>query len=167
MLNSAILIKDQVESTPKKSRSLLWYHNNKEKVSAYKKAHYLKNSDKYKEAAKKYGKSDTRKDYLKRTEEQRKEYNKKRWLRIKDLKPHLVIYGLTIDDYNKMLVAQNNCCAGCKKNSLSLSKPLCVDHCHITNKVRGLLCDSCNKALGLLKDDPSVLFNLINYLKNA
>lgn len=167
MLNSAILIKDQVESTPKKSRSLLWYHNNKEKVAAYKKEHYSKNKDKYKEAAKKYGKSDTRKDYLKRTTEQRKEYNKERWLKVKALKPHLSIYGITLEDYNTRLALQNNCCLGCDINTSKLSRPLCVDHDHNTGKIRGLLCDSCNKALGLLKDDPNILSNLIIYLKNA
>lgn len=166
MLNSAILIDDK-ESAPKKSRSLSWYHRNKEKVALYKKEHYSNNVDKYRNAAKKYAKSDTRKNYLERTKEQRKEYNKKRWLKVKDLKPHLSIYGLTLVDYNKMLLLQDNSCLGCKKSASDFSKPLCVDHDHITKKVRGLLCDNCNKALGLLKDDPTILFNLINYLKNA
>jgi hypothetical protein len=40
----------------------------------------------------------------------------------------------------------------------------CVDHCHSTNKVRGLLCNHCNRALGLLKESKDILKNLINYL---
>jgi hypothetical protein len=41
---------------------------------------------------------------------------------------------------------------------------VCVDHDHETNKVRGLLCNSCNKALGLFKDSPNILNQAINYL---
>ena len=167
MLNSAILITNPVEPTPKKSSALTWYYKNKEKAALYKREHYLNNKDKYKEISKKYRSSDTRKKYLEKTKDQRKEYNKQRWLKVKELKPHLSIYGITLEDYNKMLITQNNCCLGCKQNASILSKPLCVDHCHNTGKVRGLLCDNCNKALGLLKDDSTILFNLINYLKNA
>jgi hypothetical protein len=43
-------------------------------------------------------------------------------------------------------------------------RELCVDHCHSTGKVRGLLCDPCNKALGLFKDSPELLNSAIKYL---
>jgi hypothetical protein len=43
-----------------------------------------------------------------------------------------------------------------------------IDHCHTTGKIRGLLCDNCNKALGLFQDSPTLLNNAIQYLnKNA
>ncbi len=41
----------------------------------------------------------------------------------------------------------------------------CVDHCHKTGKIRGLLCASCNGGLGLFKDNPQALANAILYLK--
>ena len=41
---------------------------------------------------------------------------------------------------------------------------LCVDHHHFTNEVRGLLCQRCNRAIGLLGDDPTVIRSAINYL---
>ena len=40
----------------------------------------------------------------------------------------------------------------------------CIDHCHITNKVRGVLCNNCNTALGLVKDNRQTLLNMLQYL---
>lgn len=168
MLNSAILITNPAESIPKKSRSLEWYHRNKEKAAAYKKAHYYANIDIYKARATKFGKSETRKKYLINNKEKTKAYNKERWLKIKETKPHLkVIYNITLEEYNAMFIKQEECCLGCKQHRSILKRDLCVDHCHVTGKVRGLLCDSCNKALGLIKDNKDTLLNLITYLNNA
>lgn len=44
---------------------------------------------------------------------------------------------------------------------------LCVDHCHKSGKIRGVLCHHCNQALGLFKDDTTRLQNAINYLNNS
>ena len=74
-------------------------------------------------------------------------------------------YGITLDDYNSLLVKQNNGCAICKVLHLSLNKPLTVDHDHETGKVRGLLCNKCNMAIGLFNDNPEFLNTAINYLK--
>ena len=71
-------------------------------------------------------------------------------------------YGLTVDAFNLMLSNQDNACAICY---LVPDKRLHVDHCHKTSKVRGLLCASCNMAIGLLKDDVNRLQAAINYLK--
>jgi hypothetical protein len=72
------------------------------------------------------------------------------------------------------LVNKQDCkCAICGKelnkninSSGDKSNDLCVDHCHNTNKVRGLLCRDCNFGLGLFKDDVNNLINAIKYLKN-
>ena len=74
-------------------------------------------------------------------------------------------YGVTIDQYNQMFAEQNGCCAICKIHQSDLKKRLDVDHDHVTDKVRGLLCNSCNKALGLLKDSLISLENASIYLK--
>lgn len=73
-------------------------------------------------------------------------------------------YGMTIDEYNKLLRQQNGVCAICdmpetrtRKGKLSW---LCVDHSHITGRVRGLLCSSCNTAIGKLKVDNLGIINL-------
>lgn len=55
-------------------------------------------------------------------------------------------YGLSMDDYERMLVAQDRRCAICKTDSPArrVRRYFSVDHCHVTKKVRGLLCHRCN-----------------------
>lgn len=55
-------------------------------------------------------------------------------------------YGLTIEDYNRMLKQQNNKCVICKQE-----RKLVVDHDHKTGRVRGLLCNSCNRIVGIIE----------------
>ena len=75
-------------------------------------------------------------------------------------------FGITLGDYNQMLESQGGVCATCN-NECTSGNHLAVDHCHSTGKVRGLLCGSCNRALGLLKDDPKILSNLLDYLNKS
>lgn len=74
-------------------------------------------------------------------------------------------YGISLETYNQMLVEQNYKCKICSVGQESLSRALCVDHCHTTGKIRGLLCDTCNRAIGLLKDNLDVLRSAITYLE--
>lgn len=78
-------------------------------------------------------------------------------------------YGISIAEYDELFKKQNGKCAICNKTSsekgMNRKKHLCVDHCHTTGKVRGLLCDQCNRAIGLLNEDLNVLNKAINYLK--
>jgi hypothetical protein len=77
-------------------------------------------------------------------------------------------YGITIEDYNDKLTAQNHCCAICKQpedvivNSKVIR--LAVDHCHNSKQVRDLLCIRCNRVLGSVKDNPELLADMISYL---
>jgi len=74
-------------------------------------------------------------------------------------------YGLDFDEYNKLLEKQNGACAICGSLPPNTHKKrLSIDHCHTTGRVRGLLCDSCNTALGLLKDSPDLMLKAISYL---
>lgn len=57
-------------------------------------------------------------------------------------------YGITQEDYNNMKAEQLQCCAICGEHEDNLKRVLCVDHCHSTGNIRGLLCDTCNKFLG-------------------
>lgn len=68
-------------------------------------------------------------------------------------------YNLSLEQYEQMLIEQNYECKICRD-----TKNLCVDHCHTTNKIRGLLCSTCNKALGAFKDNINILNSAIKYL---
>ena len=71
--------------------------------------------------------------------------------------------NITYDEYLHLKKIQDNKCAIC--NSLPSTKELAVDHNHTTGSIRGLLCDRCNKCLGLFKDDSNLLHNAFSYLE--
>jgi len=71
------------------------------------------------------------------------------------------MYGLSPEEFDKLM--QHGVCEICGKKP----QHLCVDHDHSTGSVRGALCQECNKALGLFKDDITLLLKAKEYLKNA
>ena len=76
-------------------------------------------------------------------------------------KPHDFMrrkFKLTEDQYNDLMKNENCQICDCK-----LTKK-CIDHCHCTNKIRGVLCNNCNTALGLVGDNVDTLHKMINYL---
>lgn len=83
-------------------------------------------------------------------------------------------YGLTLEDIQAMLVASEYKCAICRR-SISLTQTTlehksradvaCVDHCHTTGRVRGLLCGRCNLGIGCFLESKEALRNAIKYLK--
>lgn len=83
----------------------------------------------------------------------------RRW--VSDIKQK---YGITDTEYHQLNESQNYVCAICNGNDDRGAK-LAIDHCHKTNKVRGLLCRTCNVALGYLNDDVALLESALNYLK--
>lgn len=99
----------------------------------------------------------------------------KKWAENPEFKKHRIakqrrwqrqkFYNLSLEQEQKFLKIQNNACAICNK-VFQTDSDYHVDHCHNTNKVRGLLCPSCNKALGLFKDNPKVLKEAANYVEN-
>jgi hypothetical protein len=76
-------------------------------------------------------------------------------------------YGITLAEYNILFENQNGCCAICgsKETKRKGNKNLCVDHDHNTNRIRGLLCLNCNRALGLFGDDKEVIEKALSYLE--
>lgn len=70
-------------------------------------------------------------------------------------------YGINISEYTQQCEVRGNVCDICDKER----PPLHVDHSHTSGKVRGYLCGSCNRALGLLQDSAQVAFNAATYLK--
>jgi hypothetical protein len=74
-------------------------------------------------------------------------------------------YGLSPNEFKQLKKSQKNRCPGCLR--AFPGKKDVVDHCHKTGKVRGILCCNCNWALGQVKDDPSILLRLVDYLKST
>jgi hypothetical protein len=72
-------------------------------------------------------------------------------------------YGIDEETYEKMLAEQAHVCRICSSPPSAL-KRLCVDHCHRTGKIRGLLCDRCNVAIGLFGDSEELLVRTAAYL---
>ena len=79
-------------------------------------------------------------------------------------------YGITVEQYEAMVLQRNNKCdvCGCEPTHPSKSahwgNKLCIDHCHDTGKVRGLLCNDCNLAIGYGKN-PATLRSAAEYLE--
>ena len=78
-------------------------------------------------------------------------------------------FGITNLEYDFLLQLQNYSCAICKVHIDAYSEKgyrnnFAVDHCHTTGEIRGLLCDGCNRGIGLFKEDISSLQNAIKYL---
>jgi Recombination endonuclease VII len=70
-------------------------------------------------------------------------------------------YGISRADYDALFERQGGVCAICRKRS---KERLCVDHCHVTGMIRGLLCRKCNFGLGSLCDDQRALVAALAYL---
>lgn len=69
-------------------------------------------------------------------------------------------YGITIEERDIMIKAQNGLCAICFINPATE-----IDHCHKSKVVRGILCQGCNIGIGFLKDDTNILFSAHEYLR--
>lgn len=87
-----------------------------------------------------------------------KRIRQKYWLRWR--------YGISVDEYDRMFAAQGGRCAICR-TAFGTDYKTCgkVDHCHITGRVRALLCTGCNTGLGCLRDDPALLRAAANYVE--
>jgi Autographiviridae endonuclease VII len=71
-------------------------------------------------------------------------------------------HGLSLEDYDAMLAQQHGACGICE---IPFQRTPCIDHCHVTGLVRGLLCNNCNLAIGNLQDNPSFAYSAGNYLE--
>jgi hypothetical protein len=131
----------------------------KDKTIQYKRKWKMNNRDK----VKKYYENN-KEEILQKS----KNYNHKPEIKMKVKNRNLLKnYGLTLDQYNQMLVNQNHKCDICSIDEVNAGKKgLFVDHNHITNEVRSLLCNTCNFLIGQSKESPAILRNAANYLEN-
>jgi len=73
-------------------------------------------------------------------------------------------HGIGLENKQQIYNEQNGLCKICSLFMTFVGHNCCIDHDHKTNKIRGLLCGTCNLLLGLFKDDVIILQNAINYL---
>ena len=133
----------------------LKYWNNREKHLAYQKAYNAKNKDAIREAR-------SRRLRSMGEEERAKMLAKKR------IDTLMRKYGLTLEDYDRMLREQGGTCALCSRvPEQERYKRLNVDHCHNTGKIRGLLCTPCNCAIGILGDTVEHVRQAVIYLEKS
>lgn len=124
----------------KRAQNRKWYAENRERVLARKRAERETDPEKFNARARDW----------KRNNPDRYRAN---WRRN--------AYGLTQDDFDRMFTAQDGTCAICRG---AFNRTPCIDHCHATGLVRGLLCDGCNRGLGYFKEDGAALARAITYL---
>jgi hypothetical protein len=115
-----------------------------------------------------------RKEYYKNNKESKLLYAREQYKCSKDKKKNNYLtrkYGLTLEEFQTLHGNQHGVCAICGEPEKVLesrtkkAKSLSVDHCHITGKVRGLLCYECNTGIGKLKDSTSLMRKAIEYLE--
>lgn len=101
-----------------------------------------------------------------------REWRKKNPDKLSKIYRHRVFkqYGITEKQYNLMFKKQNGVCYICKcqesrKHQNGKLQSLSIDHNHFTGKVRGLLCDKCNRGLGFFKHDTKLLNNALLYMR--
>ena len=140
-------------------RMALWKESNPDKSKTYKRNRRKERSEDVRTYDKKYYHNVLKNDpeFL----ERRKAYHRK------------TVFGMTNDAFESLLKSQDNQCAICHKafDEVRNAMPgcsrttICVDHNHITDETRGLLCGSCNKGLGHFFENQEVLLSAIAYLK--
>jgi hypothetical protein len=130
-----------------------WCQKNREKVRAYSKKYREKHPERFKE-------------YERRAAIWRKENPEKvREYAARAQRRHILKkYSITEDEYDEMSKKQNGLCAIC--GGVSPTR-LAVDHCHKTEKVRGLLCSRCNVGIGMFLDNTDIMNKAILYIKSA
>jgi hypothetical protein len=74
------------------------------------------------------------------------------------------VYGISEAEYDAMWTQQGGKCWICKEPPPE-SQNLCVDHNHRSGETRGLTCQRCNRVLGMVGDDPEILFRMLEYLR--
>jgi len=78
-------------------------------------------------------------------------------------------YGITPEEYQEMLARQGGLCAICKNaanpQGIRAASRLHIDHDHLTQVVRDLLCNSCNNGLGRFRDNPALLRAAADYIE--
>ena len=166
------------DSTKRKAYRKAYRKANREKAKAYAKAYREANKEKIKASSRAYKKANPEK--IKASSRAYREANKEKIKAYKKANKEQAEncslkykYNITLKERNLMLKKQKKKCKICNvtfskiKFGLTERTTACIDHCHTTNKVRGILCNLCNVGLGSFKDSTENLTKAINYLEEA
>lgn len=135
----------------------------------YKRAYYLKHQERLKAKARVYREANLVKV---------REYGKKASQARRAIDPELAKerargyalkrkYGLTLEQYDELLKKQNNSCAICERHESEFKTSLAVDHDHHTQRIRGLLCTSCNYRMVARHRDGELLRKIADYIEQG
>ncbi len=141
---------DGKHSTCRECRKI-HYNKNREKILAGCKEYYKENSDKKKQYQNSYRKNKAEENPYWRTEKSHKEFARGLGIPFAELESW----------YEKQWMKQQAQCAICGE---VFSDDEVIDHCHKTNKLRGLLCSTCNVGIGMLKDSSELCIKASKYL---
>jgi hypothetical protein len=139
-------------ATPKKTKNnpetvRAYFLKNKKAIYAYQSDWKKQNRDKCREYARRHG----------------EKYPEKKELKNFKSKMHGLSFEFSLDEYKKLLAEQKGVCAICGEKDPK--RALSIDHCHNSNKVRGLLCKKCNSGLGFFRDIKDIVVSAVKYLK--
>lgn len=137
-----------------------WYRNNSEYARNYTKEWRALNPERTKTGHRKWMEENRERGRKQRAEWRSKNPEKylDSWLKSS--------YGISLEEYRCMESSQGGVCCICRHKN-EHGKRLAVDHDHATGVIRGLLCDKCNRALGLMKDRPDNLRAAADYLERT
>ena len=145
-----------------------YYQDNKEALREKQREYYQKNKEAILERSRQWQANNPERvkelasnGYMRRVIREEQFPEEKRRRRNKIYKSR---YGISLEEYEAIEKDQNMACAICKARCARYEF-LSVDHCHETGKVRGLLCHSCNVAIGHFKDSAENLENAVQYMK--
>lgn len=152
------------------NRKKIWRKNNPEKERAMKRRYFLKHRKQV------YAQTmEWRRKNPEKVKQYRQTYKERHPEKYTEKNFRTKVYflrqvNLTFDEFKKLLIKQKMVCAICGKPESSKHQSgtirlLSIDHCHKTNKVRGLLCKKCNSGLGMFGDDITLVEKAVKYLK--
>lgn len=141
-----------------------YYEKNKERIRLRTKLYYQANKSKMKKAHRKYAASHEKE--LKIYKEKYRTNNSQKMATYRQNYNLIGRYGISTEQYESLLSAQKGACAICTITKCATGKRLAVDHCHSTQKIRGLLCARCNLLIGAAQESNDILNATIKYLND-
>jgi hypothetical protein len=133
--------------------------HNKQKINEQKRKYYAANLEERRAYQRRYRKENPEK-HIKAGRKYRETHPERmRWNTLKSK------YGIQASEFQSMYDAQQGKCGICEEEVKHQDRSTHLDHDHKTGKIRGILCENCNKMLGHARENPRILMAAVEYLK--